>query len=143
MLFRRAGEPVRVQGLGARFSMLFGLEDEPHRYADVADIDREREKAFYRAALDRGVYFHYSWHHGFSSQHTRADLDAALERIEDAVRVSRRATGRTRPPDHPSRRGGLRRPNDNELDGRIRARRPSPNAVASALRGTTSSEDTG
>lgn len=84
--FRRAGEPVRVQGLGARFSMLFGLEDEPHRYADVAHIDREREKAFYRAALDRGVYFHYSWHHGFSSQHTRADLDAALERIEDAVR---------------------------------------------------------
>jgi glutamate-1-semialdehyde 2,1-aminomutase len=85
-VFRRAGEPVRVQALGARFSMLFGLEDEAHRYADVARIDREREKDFYRAALDRGVYFHYSWHHGFSSQHTRADLDDALGRIEDAVR---------------------------------------------------------
>ena len=85
-IFRRAGEPVRVQGLGARFSMLFGLDDEPHRYADVAHVDRGRETAFYRAALERGVYFHYSWHHGFSSQHTRADLDVALERIEDAVR---------------------------------------------------------
>lgn len=85
-IFRRAGEPVRVQALGARFSMLFGLDDEPRRYADVARVDRSRETEFYRAALERGVYFHYSWHHGFSSQHTRADLDAALERIEDAVR---------------------------------------------------------
>ena len=38
------------------------------------------------AALERGVYFHYAWHHGFSAMHTLADLDEALSRIEDAVR---------------------------------------------------------
>jgi hypothetical protein len=52
-------------------------------------VNRERETAFYAAALDRGVYFHFAWHHGFSALHTRADLDDALGRIEDAVRVLR------------------------------------------------------
>jgi glutamate-1-semialdehyde 2,1-aminomutase len=85
-IFERSGERVRVQAVGARFSMLFGLDREPHDYRDVAGVDRARETAFYAAALERGVYFHYSWHHGFSAMHTRVDLDEALGRIEDAAR---------------------------------------------------------
>ncbi len=89
-IFDRAGERVRVQALGARFSMLFGLDGPPSDYRQLAEtVNRERETAFYAAALDRGVYFHFAWHHGFSALHTRADLDDALGRIEDAVRALR------------------------------------------------------
>ena len=86
-IFDRLGEPVRVQALGARFSLLFGLDGPPTDYRQVAaSVDRKRETAFYAAAIERGVYFHYAWHHGFSATHTRADLEEALDRIEDAAR---------------------------------------------------------
>lgn len=86
-IFDRAGEKVRVQALGARFGLLFGLDGPPTDYRSVmAAVDRTRETAFYKAAIGRGVYFHYAWHHGFSALHTRADLEDALGRIEDAVR---------------------------------------------------------
>lgn len=87
-IFERAGERVLVSALGARFSLLFGLEERPTDYRQVAAaVDRERETAFYGAALEHGVYFHFAWHHGFSALHTRADLEEALGRIEDAVRA--------------------------------------------------------
>ena len=41
---------------------------------------------FYRYALDEGVYFHASWHHGFSQGHTREDLAEALDHLEVAAR---------------------------------------------------------
>jgi glutamate-1-semialdehyde 2,1-aminomutase len=86
-IFDRHGERVRVQALGARFSLLFGLDREPTDYRDlVTHVDRDRELAFYTAALDRGIYFHYAWHHGLSAAHSREDLELALDRIEAAVR---------------------------------------------------------
>jgi glutamate-1-semialdehyde 2,1-aminomutase len=84
-IFARSGEQVLVQSLGARFSMLFGIDREPKNYRDVAGANRVREKQFYEAAVKNGVYFHISWHHGFSAVHTKADLDEALSRIEGAV----------------------------------------------------------
>jgi glutamate-1-semialdehyde 2,1-aminomutase len=87
-IFSRAGERVRVQSLGARFNLLFGLDEEPKDYRHVAaHVNRDRETQFYAAALERGVYFHFSWHHGFSALHTRADLEEALGGIEDAVKA--------------------------------------------------------
>ena len=87
-IFDRAGEPVRVQALGARFNLLFGMREEPHDYRQVAaHVDRDRETQFYGAAIARGVYFHFAWHHGFSALHTRADLEESLARIEDAVKA--------------------------------------------------------
>ena len=87
-IFDRAGERVRVQSLGARFNLLFGLDEAPTDYRQlIARVNRERETAFYAAALERGVYFHFAWHHGFSALHTRADLEEALGRIEDAVQA--------------------------------------------------------
>lgn len=85
-VFKRAGLPVWVQGLGARFSLLFGLEAEPASYRQAARYDREMGKRFFAAALDEGLYFHFGWHHGLSAQHTLADVEEALERIETAAR---------------------------------------------------------
>jgi len=84
--FERAGLPVWVQALGARFSLLFGLDAEPTNYRDVARVDRELARRFYGACLEEGVYFHDAWHHGFSSVHTQADLDEALDGVERAAR---------------------------------------------------------
>jgi glutamate-1-semialdehyde 2,1-aminomutase len=84
--FAKAGVPVWVQATGARFNLLFGLDREPLSYREAARCDRKLEVAFYRAALDRGVYFHYSWHHGFSALHTMEELERALEGIENAAR---------------------------------------------------------
>jgi glutamate-1-semialdehyde 2,1-aminomutase len=84
--FKRAGLPVWVQTLGARFSLLFGLTEEPKSYRQAARYDREMAKRFYTAALEEGVYFHFSWHHGFSAMHTPADLDQALDGIGAAAR---------------------------------------------------------
>ena len=90
-LFSRAGITVRVQAAGARFSLLFGLDHEPRDYRDVSVCDRALEARFYRACLERGVYFHYARHHGFSALHTREDLEQALGRIEDAALAVRRS----------------------------------------------------
>jgi glutamate-1-semialdehyde 2,1-aminomutase len=84
--FQRAGLLVWVQALGARFSLLFGLDEEPTSYRQAARFDRDLARRFYGAAMDEGVYFHYAWHHGFSAQHTLADLERALDGIERAAR---------------------------------------------------------
>ena len=83
--FRRAGLTVWVQATGARFNMLFGLDHEPKSYRDAARSDRALEARFYGAAIRRGVYFQYSWHHGFSAMHTIADLEQAITAIEAAA----------------------------------------------------------
>lgn len=85
-VFDRAGVMVRVQSMGARFSLLFGLDDEPHNYRDVVQADTTLAHRFYGHAMEQGVYFHASWHHGFSAAHTKEDLTEALERIEIAAR---------------------------------------------------------
>jgi glutamate-1-semialdehyde 2,1-aminomutase len=85
-VFDRSGLTVRVQSMGARFSLLFGVDREPHNYRDVLTHDTALANRFYAHALDTGVYFHASWHHGFSAAHTREDLADALERIEVACR---------------------------------------------------------
>ena len=82
----------RLQGLGARFGLFFGLDPdvEVWQYHQVAGHDAAALKRFARACLTRGLYFHtYDvalGHHGFSAAHTVADVDAALDRIEDAYR---------------------------------------------------------
>jgi glutamate-1-semialdehyde 2,1-aminomutase len=82
------GVPAWVQGVGARFGLLFGLDREPRDYRDVARQDLERMRRFHLACLERGVYLHYvSPHHGFSSAHSPADIDETLSVMEDAVKL--------------------------------------------------------
>ena len=93
-VFADAGLLVRVQQYGARFSLLFGIEEEPRRYRDVARTDHATADRFYRYAIDAGIYLHPGWHHGISAAHEDADLDEALEKLDGAARRTARDRGR-------------------------------------------------
>ena len=85
-ILARRGSPAWVQGVGARFGLLFGLEEEPRNYRDVARQNMSAMRAFHLACLKRGVYLHYvSPHHGYTSAHTMADIDETLNVREDAA----------------------------------------------------------
>jgi glutamate-1-semialdehyde 2,1-aminomutase len=95
-LFDRHEVPARVQGLGARFGIYFGVTTEVTNYQDAARIDGELGLRFIRACFERGVYFHNYGklalgHHGFSAAHTPADIDETLGRVEDALKAMRAA----------------------------------------------------
>src|SRR5205085_8478492 len=90
-VFRRHGVVARVQGLGARFGIYFGVEGPVRDYRDAVRHHRERMLRFIAAAIRRGVYFHdyggAACHHGFCAAMTAADADGALNRLENAVRA--------------------------------------------------------
>lgn len=87
-LFARRGIRGRVQGLGARFGVYFGLDEAPQTYRDVVRHDRAKMLAFVRGAIEAGVYFHdyggAACHHGFCAAMTPADANEALSRLENA-----------------------------------------------------------
>lgn len=86
---RVTGIPGIVQGIGARFGLYLGVTEPVTNYRQSARTDRELEKRFLRGCLTRGLYFHdygHTMHHGFSSQHSLADIDEALNIIEDALK---------------------------------------------------------
>lgn len=94
-LFDSHGVPARVQGLGARFGIYFGVTKEVTNYQDAARIDGELGYRFIRACFERGVYFHNYGrlalgHHGFCAAHTPADIEESLDRVEDALRAMRK-----------------------------------------------------
>lgn len=90
-IIQRAGLRVRLQHLGARFGMFFGMDPDVEviDYRQSLGHDVNMALRFLRAAVDNGVYFHdYGGrpaHHGFSAAHTVADIDRALEGIERAM----------------------------------------------------------
>jgi glutamate-1-semialdehyde 2,1-aminomutase len=89
----RTGIRARLQHLGPRFFIYFGLDPdlEVTEYRAAARYDREMTLAFSRETMSRGVYFHdYGGglaHHGFSTAHTEDDVDLALEVIEDSLKA--------------------------------------------------------
>jgi glutamate-1-semialdehyde 2,1-aminomutase len=90
-IMRRLSFPGRVQGLGARFSFLFGppSERELRNYQDVLDNDWSLFHRFCTACLCHGVYVHTMWHHGISVAHDDTDIDRTLEGVEAAIRDTR------------------------------------------------------
>jgi glutamate-1-semialdehyde 2,1-aminomutase len=88
-LFARHGVAARVEGLGARFGVYFGLAAAPRSYRDVVHHQRDTMLRFIRAALAHGVYFHDygggACHHGFCAAMTLADADEVLRRLDPAV----------------------------------------------------------
>ncbi len=79
-IMRRRGIPCWVQGVGARFGLLFGLEREPRNYREVAAQDLDLADRFHLACLERGVFLAQgSPHHGYSAAHTARDIDDTLE----------------------------------------------------------------
>ena len=89
-LFTRRGVEARVQGLGARFGIYFGVRDPVCNYRDAIRHHRERMLRFIAAAIRHGVYFHdyggAPCHHGFCAAMTLADVNEALGRLDDAVK---------------------------------------------------------
>ena len=89
-IFSRRGMRCRVQGLGSRFSLYFGLDPdvEVQVYQDIVSHDFAMLKRFVRACFEQQVYFHsydiVVGHHGFSAAHGRGELEEALDRIDAA-----------------------------------------------------------
>ena len=88
-LLDRHGVPARVQGLGARFGVYFGVGGEVRSYRDAVRHHREQMLRFVASAIRHGVYFHdyggAACHHGFCAAMTMADVQEALERLDQAV----------------------------------------------------------
>ena len=88
-IFVRHGIAGRVQGLGARFGIYFGVEGPIRDYRDAVRHQREQMLRFIASAIRHGVYFHdyggAACHHGFCAAMTLADADEALNRLDDAV----------------------------------------------------------
>ncbi len=89
-IFDRHGIEARVQGLGARFGIYFGVSGEVRSYRDAVRHQREQMLRFIAAGIRHGVYFHdyggAACHHGFCAAMTLADADEALGRLDGAVR---------------------------------------------------------
>jgi glutamate-1-semialdehyde 2,1-aminomutase len=89
-LFARHAVTARVQGLGARFGIYFGIADPVRNYRDAVRHQREQMLRFIAASARHGVYFHdyggAACHHGFCAAMTLTDTEEALNRLEDAVR---------------------------------------------------------
>jgi glutamate-1-semialdehyde 2,1-aminomutase len=88
-IFERHGIAARVQGLGARFGIYFGVLGEVRNYRDAVGHQREQMLRFVAAAIGHGVYFHdyggAACHHGFCAAMSLRDTDEALNRLADAV----------------------------------------------------------
>ncbi|MEZ4862619.1 MAG: aspartate aminotransferase family protein [Caldilineaceae bacterium] len=87
----RSGVPMRLQHIGPRFGMYFGLTDPITNYRQAAQKRRDLEYKFIAGCVERGVYFHASPHHGFSAAHTDADMDRVLDAVEGAMAEVKRA----------------------------------------------------
>lgn len=87
--FAAAGLPVRVQGVGARFALYFGLDPAVNvtTYRQAMGWDRALMNAFCREMDQRCVYVNPAWHHGLSAMHETAHVD----RIVEAAAASARA----------------------------------------------------
>jgi glutamate-1-semialdehyde 2,1-aminomutase len=80
---------ARVQGLGARFGIYFGVKDKVSNYRDAICHHREQMLRFVAAAIQHGVYFHdyggAPCHHGFCAAMTMGDVDETLSRLDKAI----------------------------------------------------------
>ena len=88
-LLRTHGVRGRVQGLGIRFGIFFGIEKDVRCYRDASERDVQMWHRFVRGCYEQGIYFqsigHAIGHSGISAAHTVADIDWALNRMEEVI----------------------------------------------------------
>jgi glutamate-1-semialdehyde 2,1-aminomutase len=88
-LFMRHGLEARVQGLGARFGIYFGVTEPVRDYRDAVRHQRGQMLRFVRLAIEHGVYFHdyggAACHHGFCAAMTLEDVEEVLNRLDSAL----------------------------------------------------------
>jgi glutamate-1-semialdehyde 2,1-aminomutase len=91
-VFDRFGVPARVQGLGARFGIYFGITEPVRTWSDALGHDHELNRRFAAGCIERGVYFHaYTrqgppGHAGFSLAHSDEDFAETLNVVEAVAR---------------------------------------------------------
>jgi len=91
-IFAQRGIVARVQALGARLGIYFGIpvDQEVTNYAEAQQHDRDKLLRFYKLAIEHGVYFHdyggAPCHHGFCAAMTADDMTEALARLDAAVK---------------------------------------------------------
>ncbi len=89
-IFKKSRITGKIQRLGARFGIYFGIDEEVTNYRIAAKNDKEMNLKFVAKAIEHGVYFHdyggKACHAGFSSAHTLEDINRALEGIEVAMK---------------------------------------------------------
>jgi glutamate-1-semialdehyde 2,1-aminomutase len=90
-LIERTGVPLRLQHVGPRFGMYFGITDTVSNYRQAARQSHALLHRFVAGCIHRGVYFHVAAHHGFSAVHDDTAIDRALEGIAGALDDVRRA----------------------------------------------------
>ena len=80
---------ARVQGLGARFGIYFGIANEVSNYRDAIMHHHDRMLRFVASAIRHGVYFHdyggAPCHHGFCAAMTSVDVEIVLRRLDEAI----------------------------------------------------------
>jgi glutamate-1-semialdehyde 2,1-aminomutase len=89
-LIDHSGVKVRLQHVGPRFGLYFGIDTPVTNYREAARQNNAHMLTFVRGCIRRGAYVHVSAHHGFSAAHTEPDLDRVLEAIEGALNDVRR-----------------------------------------------------
>ncbi len=87
--FANGGLPVRIQGIGARFGMFFGLNPATKisRHEQAAASDQELLRQFCREMHQRGVYVNPAWHHGISAMHDDSLVDSIIDATESSARA--------------------------------------------------------
>lgn len=84
-LIEQSGVPLRIQHVGPRFGMYFGVREPVTNYREAAAQDQAMLQRFVAGCIARGVYVHLAAHHGFSIAHDDAAIDQALEGIAGAL----------------------------------------------------------
>ena len=85
----RRGIACQLQYLGARFSVLFGLDRPPIDYREAARRDTHKMLQFVKELRTRGIYICNCWHHGWNAAYAEEDVDECLDRIDDAMAAIR------------------------------------------------------
>ncbi len=84
----RCGVPVRVNHIASMLTVFF-TDREVTDWTSAATTDRERFRRFFRALLERGVYWPPSpFETAFvSAAHEEAEIEATLEAVREAMRA--------------------------------------------------------
>jgi glutamate-1-semialdehyde 2,1-aminomutase len=88
-LMADSGVTGRVQGIGARFGLYFGVTEPVRNYEEATAFDAEVNNRFLRGCVEHGLHFHdfgtkfAPMHYGTTSAHTDDDVDLTLERLAD------------------------------------------------------------
>ncbi|MEA2254829.1 MAG: glutamate-semialdehyde -aminomutase, partial [Solirubrobacteraceae bacterium] len=86
-LMAEHGVVGRVQGIGARFGLYFGVSDPVRDYRQATAFDAEVNNRFLKGCVERGLHFHdfgtkmAPMHYGTTAAHTDDDIDLTLQRL--------------------------------------------------------------